>query len=124
MAALKIPVFMSVDEFMVWEPGDGRPWQLVDGVPEAMVPTNRTHGALQTELAYRLTAHFRERGGPCSVITAPGVIPHVQAGHNVRIPDLGVTCSPYIAEEATLADPVLLVEVLSPSNQRETWSNM
>ena len=65
MSALsKIPVFMSVEEFMAWDPGDGRPWQLVDGVPQAMAPTNRTHGALQSELAYRLTADFRERGSP------------------------------------------------------------
>ncbi len=124
VALAKIPVFMSVDEFMAWDPGDGRPWQLVDGVPQAMSPTNRTHGALQSRLAFMLEAHFERRGSPCSVITAPGVIPHVQAGHNVRIPDLGVTCSSYTEEQSVLADPVLLVEILSPSNQPETWSNV
>lgn len=123
-ATVKLPVFMSVAEFMAWDPGDGRPWQLVDGVPEAMAPINRTHGALQSELAALLSNHFRERSSPCSVITTPGVVPHVQAGHNVRIPDLAVTCSPYTEEQPLLADPVLLVEILSPSNQPETWSNV
>ncbi len=43
---------------------------------------------------------------------------------NCRIPDLAATCSAYEAEESTLTDPVLLVEILSPSNQAETWSNV
>lgn len=125
MVALpRLPEFMSVDEFMVWEPGDGRQWQLVDGVPQAMSPTNRTHGALQGRLAFLLEAHFDRRGSPCSVVITPGVVPRVQAGYNVRIPDLAVTCSPYADEQPLLADPVLLVEVLSPSNQPETWSNV
>ena len=115
---------MSVDEFMAWEPGDGRTWQLVDGVPEAMAPTNRTHGALQARLASLLDAHFERNGSPCSVIIAPGVVPRVRAGHNVRIPDLAVTRSPYTDEQPLLLNAVLLVEVLSPSNQRETWSNV
>jgi Uma2 family endonuclease len=35
-----------------------------------------------------------------------------------------VTCAPYAAEETVLADPVLVVEILSPSNQAETWANV
>ncbi len=123
-AVTKIPVFMSVEEFMAWEPGDGYRWQLVDGVPEQMAPTNRTHGALQSELTYQLTRHFDRTGRPCSVIANPGVIPRLIAGHNVRIPDLAVSCTPYADEEATLDTPVLLVEILSPSNQPQTWSNI
>ncbi len=40
------------------------------------------------------------------------------------IPDLAVTCAPYQEEEYTLTDPVLLIEILSPSNQAETWTNV
>lgn len=95
VAVVGIPVFMSVEEFMAWEPGDGRSWQLVDGVLQAVAPTNRTHGVLQGRLAFLLEAHFERSGSPCSVVITPGVVPHVQAGYNVRIPDLSVTCSPY-----------------------------
>lgn len=123
-AHAQIPVLMSVQEFLVWEPGDGRSWQLVDGVPEAMAPTNRTHGTLQAELARLMGDCLRQQGSPCTVVVAPGIIPHVQARHNVRIPDLAVTCSEYTIEEATLTDPVLVVEILSPSNKAETWSNI
>ena len=84
---------MSVDEFIAWEPGDGQAWQLVDGEPQAMSPPNRTHGTLQNEIARLIGNHLRERGGPCVAVVTPGIVPHVQASHNVRIPDLAVTCT-------------------------------
>ena len=64
------------------------------------------------------------RGGPCSEVTTPGVIPRVRSDANLRIPDLAVTCAAYREEEEALAEPVLVVEILSPSNQAETWSNV
>lgn len=124
VAVAKIPVRMSVDEFLDWEPGDGQAWQLVDGEPQAMSPAKRTHGALQGELGGLMRNHLVAQGGPCSVVIAPGIIPHVQASFNMRVPDLAVTCSEYEVEEAALSNPVLIVEILSPSNQAETWSNV
>lgn len=124
-ALAKIPVRMSVAEFLAWTPPDRRAWQLIDGVPQAMAPAGVTHGAIQAQLAHLLTAHFERENRPCVVITAPGVVPRVDAAHNVRIPDLAVTGGGIQAEEqALLADPVLVVEILSPSNQAETWANV
>ncbi|MBV8397205.1 MAG: Uma2 family endonuclease [Acetobacteraceae bacterium] len=123
-ASVKIPVWMSVAEFMAWHPQDHRQWQLVDGEPQAMAPAGTTHGAIQSETAHLLTGHFADRGSPCRVITAPGIVPRVQASHNVRIPDLAATCSPSRADAPLLEDPVLVIEILSPSNQAETWSNV
>ncbi|MGH7118980.1 MAG: Uma2 family endonuclease [Acetobacteraceae bacterium] len=123
-AALKIPVRMTLAEFLAWNPSGGQTWQLVDGEPQAMAPASRTHGAIQGELGSLIRNHLRDRGGPCSLIVTPGVIPRVQSDTNIRVPDLAVACSPYAAEEAALTDPVLLIEILSPSNQAETWSNV
>ena len=115
---------MSVPEFLAWVPGDGRAWQLVDGIPQAMAPANRTHGTLQGELGRLIANHLADGNSPCTLVVTPGVVPHVQACHNVRIPDLAVTCSAYDSEEAVLTDPVLIVEILSPSNAAETWANV
>ena len=115
---------MSIDEFLAWDPADGQAWQLVDGVPQAMAPASRTHGTLQGELGRRIGNHLRESGSRCTLAVTPGVVPHIQASHNMRVPDLGVTCSGYDSEEAALSDPVLLVEILSPGNQAETWANV
>ncbi len=125
MSALpKIPVRMTVAEFLAWPPPAGQVWQLVDGEPQAMAPASRTHGAIQIELARLIANDLAERSSPCTVVGAPGLIPRIQAETNVRIPDLAVTCSSYDAEESALADPVLVIEILSPSNQVETWANI
>lgn len=124
VAVANIPVRMSVGEFLTWTPGDGQSWQLVDGEPRAMTPASRTHGTLQGELGSLIRNHLAAQGGPCILVVTPGVVPHVQASHNMRVPDLAVTCSEYEVEEAGLTDPVLIVEILSPSNQAETWANV
>ena len=123
-AALKIPVRMSVEEFLAWTPSDHRHWQLVDGEPQAMAPPNRTHGAIQGELIRMIGNHLLNSGSACSVIGTPGVIPRVQSETNMRVPDLAATCADYQADESAITDPVLVVEILSPSNQAETWRNV
>src|ERR1039458_4457430 len=115
VAALKIPVRMSVDEFLAWTPSDHQFWQLVDGEPQAMAPPNRTHGAIQGELISLIRNHLVERGSPCSVIETPGIIPRVQSDTNMRGRAPCGTCSGYQAEEPAISGPVLVVEILSPS---------
>jgi Uma2 family endonuclease len=115
---------MTVAEFLAWNPPSTQLWQLVDGEPQAMAPANRTHGAIQNELGSLIRNHLAECSSPCSVVATPGVIPRVQSETNLRVPDLAVTCSGYNTEESALADPVLLIEILSPSNQVETWANV
>ncbi len=47
----RVAAAMSVDEFLAWDSDDGRLWQFVDGVPQAMTPPSLTHGTLQGELS-------------------------------------------------------------------------
>jgi Uma2 family endonuclease len=122
--ATKIPARMSVTEFLAWCPEDGYFWQLVDGEPMAMAPPSSTHGAIQNEIGRILGNHLLERESSCRVITTPGVTPHVHAKQNVRIPDLAIACSPPAGEDRLLDDPVLVIEILSPSNPAETWANV
>jgi Uma2 family endonuclease len=115
---------MTVAEFLEWCPDDGQRWELIDGAPREMAPAKLVHNALLGEVAAILRNHLLSRGGPCIVVPASGVIPRVQAGFNFRVPDLAVTCKPFAATDVHLEEPVLLVEVLSPSNQADTWSNV
>jgi len=123
-AQAKIPIRMSVEEFLLWDAPPPLLWQLVDGEPQAMAPASRTRGAMQNEFGRLIANALAERQSPCTVVTTPGVIPHVQPDTNYRIPDLAVTCSGYELEESALGNPVLLVEILSPSNRAETWANV
>jgi Uma2 family endonuclease len=115
---------MSVREFLAWDSGDDLRYELVDGEPNAMAPASTVHGFLQNELGRLIGNHLRENRSGCDVLANPGIVPHLLSAHNVRVPDLGVTCSPLLANQPTLADPVLLIEILSPSNQAKTWSNV
>jgi Uma2 family endonuclease len=124
VAVAKMPVRLTVEEFLQWDSGDGRRYELVDGVPHAMAPTSNTHGLLQNELGRLIGNHLRERASPCEVVAAPGVVPHLLSDHNFRIPALAVTCAPVLPGPNALPDPVLIVEILSPSNQAETWANV
>lgn len=124
--ALKLPSHhMTVAEFLQWDSGDrsGAQWQLRDGEPEMMAPASRNHGAIQARLVHLLTAHLDAQGGRCSAIVAPGVIPRVRSAENCLVPDIGVTCEPP-SNASTLAEPVVLIEILSPSNERETRANV
>lgn len=124
VALAKTHVRMSVAEFLNWNPGDGRKWQLIDGEPRAMAPANATHGYLQSELGALIRNHLRSGDRPCDVFTSPGVVPATMAAHNMRVPDLAVSCSPFELTQTALTDPVLIVEILSPSNQADTWANV
>ena len=115
---------MSVDEFLSWTPHDSRLWQLVDGEPRMMAPPSTTHGLVQAELARIIGNHLLATRSRCRLLVTPGVIPRVHANHNMRIPDLAVSCARQPPERPDLVDPLLIVEVLSPSNEAKTWSNV
>ncbi|MGH6814298.1 MAG: Uma2 family endonuclease, partial [Hyphomicrobiaceae bacterium] len=42
----------------------------------------------------------------------------------LRVPDLGITCTPIDRGEFALPDPIVPIEVLSPGNSAETWENV
>jgi Uma2 family endonuclease len=90
----------------------------------AMAPASTIHGFLRNELGSLIRNHLRDKANGCEVVANPDIVPRLLSDHNVRIPDLAVTCSPWAAGQATLPDPVLLIEILSPSNQAKAWSNV
>ena len=122
--AFKIPPVMDVAEFLDWDAPTPGHWQLVDGEPRAVAPASLPHNSILFELGALIRDHFLAQGSACRIIPTLGVIPRVRADRNFRIPDLGVTCSPEPLEGYDLPNPVLLVEILSPSNQSETWGNV
>ncbi|MFZ1105437.1 MAG: Uma2 family endonuclease [Hyphomicrobiaceae bacterium] len=121
----KPPPSMTVADFLAW-PGDGtgRKLQLVDGEVRAMSPGSTAHGRIQSTLARLIGNALLARASPCDVIAEPGVATRVRAGINVRVPDVAVTCTPDTPGEQLLPDPVLLIEILSPTSTADTWKNV
>jgi Uma2 family endonuclease len=116
---------MTLTEFLEWDPEDPSvgTWQLIDGEPVAMAPGTETHAAIQSEVARLLGNHLIERRSPCRVLTEPGIVPRIRANRNFRVPDLGVTCAPP-SHSLMVTEPVLLIEILSPSNEGNTRANI
>jgi|SRR5271165_888492 len=114
---------MTVAEFIDW-PGDGSglKHQLVDGEPQAMAPASTTHGRIQATLARLLGNHLIGTG--CVVIIEPGVIPRVRSEANMRVPDIAVTCAADDPASHALIEPMVLIEILSPSNEAETRASV
>jgi Uma2 family endonuclease len=116
---------MMVAEFLDWDSGDrtSSRWQLRNGEPEMMAPASDARGSILIELGHLLTAHFRARGSRCRAVAEPGVIPRVCSAENRLIPDIGITCAPPSGSRM-LPEPIVLIEILSPSNEAETRANV
>jgi Uma2 family endonuclease len=104
-------------------PQGGDRWELVDGKPRAKAPASPRHGSIQGETNRLLGNHLAHRI-ECRVVIEPGVRPRVDAAHNIGVPDLAITCAPWEGDERLLAAPLVLVEILSPSNKVDTWTNV
>ena len=116
---------MTAEEFLRRpDDADGTKYELVDGVLRAMSPATVHHGAIQALVAVRIGSHLLDANSPCIAVTEPAVEIRVRAKENRRIPDIGVTCSPYAQRTVDLPDPILLVEILSPGNRKETMENV
>ena len=115
---------MTLDEFLAWDGGGhtGK-LELVEGQVRAMAPASPTHGFIQNSLAVALTNHLRSAGSRCRVANEPPVVPPFRQKKNARAPDLAVTCAP-VSDSKVFDDPILIVEVMSPSNEDETWDSM
>jgi Uma2 family endonuclease len=123
-AANQLPATMTAAEFLAWNPQDSDRWELVDGTPRAMAPSAPRHGAIQAEAARLIGNHLVEARPACRVITEAGIQPKVRANLNVRVPDLAVTCGAWDPDDGLLREPLVVVEILSPSNKAETWANV
>jgi Uma2 family endonuclease len=121
----RAPLRMTLSEFLAWDPADpsGACWQLQDGEPVAMATGSETHAALQAEIGRLIANHLIDKGGPCRLLSQPGIVPRVRSNRNFRIPDLGMTCAAP-SHGLMVPDPILLIEILSPSNEAQTRANI
>ncbi len=116
---------MTADEFFdMPDDGTATKYELVDGYLVAMAPALPIHNQLQATLAYLIRRHLEATRSLCWVGTETGVQPKMQGKFNVKIPDLGVSCTPLSLTDKTMRDPVLLVEILSPSNAKATRASV
>ena len=105
---------MTLDEFLVWDDGTDRRYELIDGVPVAMAPPAPRHSRLIVQIVASLEAALKP---PClSFVEAGIVLPH--RADTFYVADLAVTCGAVDLDEQYLRDPKVVAEVLSPTTTR------
>jgi Uma2 family endonuclease len=119
------PYRMTVAEFLSWAADDltVHAWQLIDGEPVAMAPASDNLGTIHAELTARLWNHLVIPRSRCRAVIKPGIVPRARSDRNYRVPAIGITRAPPSGGQM-LPDPLILIEILSPSNETETWANI
>src|ERR671922_372705 len=116
--ASRAPQRMTLAAFLEWDDGTDRRYQLVDGVLLMMAPATEAHGELAVSLGAEIRSRLRP---PCRVISEAGITVEGRSD-TYYIADLAVTCVPRERGRRSVAEPVLIVEVLLPSTgQVDRW---
>ena len=107
---------MNADEFLAWCEGQTGRHELHDGVVQAMAPGTSQHALTKLHIAMRLDAEIRRKGLSC--IVYPDGIGVRPKPDTVYEPDALVRCGPPLQDDITIIpDPLIVVEVASPSTQ-------
>jgi Uma2 family endonuclease len=112
----RMPLRLTREEFHRWAEGRRGRYERVAGEPVAMSPERAQHVRLKSRVWSVLDRAIREAGLDCEAL-ADGMTVEVDADTDYE-PDALVNCGPRLHPDATAAtNPVIVVEVLSPSTQ-------
>jgi Uma2 family endonuclease len=103
---------VTVDEFLRWDSGDDRRYQLIRGAIVMMAPPARRHGVLAARIAAALRARLTP---PCEAETEAGILLEGRP-HDYYVADVGVSCAP-VGDERWCPEPLVVVEVLSTEDE-------
>lgn len=112
------PVRMTSDEFIAWamEQPEGHHYELAAGEVIAMAPERSGHALAKAHVWRRLTEAVEAAWLPCDVYP-DGMTVTIDSG-TVYEPDCLVRCGSRVPDDTVrLDDPVIIVEVLSPSTR-------
>src|SRR5262245_5146827 len=117
MSTLPKP-FVTPEQYLEIERAAQEKSEYYQGEMYAMSGTSFRHNRIATQLVFLLKLHLR--GRECDV-NSSYLIVHVPSTGLYTYPDLSVSCGdPRVADSRTdtLINPLVLVEILSPSTER------
>jgi len=104
---------MSLDEFLAWEREQPDRHEFDGFTIVAMTGGSLDHSTIASNFDRALSAKLR--GSRCRVFRGDA---KVIANGSVRYPDVSVTCSRVSGRDDTVPEPVVIIEVVSPSTER------
>jgi len=111
----KLLRFPSVEAFLAYDFPDDLPRELIDGIAVAQAAPSSEHGRIGANLSHALGNALDAARSPRFVEIGTGVRPLHRRRPTYRVPDVMIRC-PDAAERIEDAAPVIVFEVLSPSN--------
>src|SRR4051794_672260 len=104
----------SVEAFDRWHLFQGERWEFIAGVPVMMAPASLPHTIIKGNIYAALRAKLP--GTPCRALVEGA---EIKSRNLSAIPDVLVACGPLDQSTPTVEEPSLIVEVLSPSSERD-----
>jgi Uma2 family endonuclease len=104
---------MTVAEFLRWEDGTDTRYELLWGSPVAMAPPAVAHGILAARLCAGIEAALQSRRPYMAQLKA--AIARPDRDDTCYLADLAVAPKPPRRGDQLISDPVLIVEVISPT---------
>jgi Uma2 family endonuclease len=111
----KAETFASVEAFLAHDFADDLPRELIEGAAVAHAAPSSEHARIVANLSRAIGNALDAAGSSCFVEVGSGVRPARRRRPTHRVPDLMIRC-PRSNPEPGEPEPVVVIEVLSPSN--------
>jgi Uma2 family endonuclease len=102
----------TVEAFEGWHMRQPERWEFIDGRPRLMAPASMRHSILKRNVFRMLDAALA--ADPCEVLVDG---PQILTDEISAIPDVVVTCAPLNLTTPVVAEPAIIIEVMSPSSE-------
>jgi Uma2 family endonuclease len=113
-AALEDDWPRTVAEFEAWHARQPERWEFIEGRPRLMAPASMPHSIIKRNVLRALDSALAESG--CEVLVDG---PQILTDEISAIPDVVVTCAPLDLSKPAVAEPTVIVEVMSPSSEAD-----
>jgi Uma2 family endonuclease len=104
----------TIEEFEAWHARQPERWEFIDGNPRRMAPASMKHSIIKNNVGFALRQAVADLG--CIALVGG---PQIQTEEISAIPDVVVTCSAIDLSTPVIAEPVIIVEVMSPSSEAD-----
>jgi Uma2 family endonuclease len=104
----------TLEEFRVWHERQPDVWEFIDGALRLMAPGSKAHTLVKSNAhaAFAQALH----GTGCRALVDGAI---VEVHGSSLIPDIVVTCGPLDFSSPRVDEPMIIVEVLSPSGEKD-----